>query len=52
MTKWHEFFRGAVRYLLLRKPLLSYGELVLRPVTLVERRAGGDSAFAARQNQT
>ena len=52
MTKWHQFFRGIARYRLLRASLLSYGELVLRPVTIAERRAGGDSAFAAGQNQT
>jgi len=52
MTKWHQFLRGTARYLLLRTPLLSYGELVLRPVTLAERRAGGDSAFAAGQNKS
>jgi hypothetical protein len=52
MTKWHQFWRGIARYLLLRTPLLSYGELVLRPVTIAERRAGGDPAFAAGQNKT
>ena len=52
MTKWHQIFRGAARYLLFLTPLLSYGELVLRPVTLAERRAGGDPAFAAGQNKT
>jgi len=52
MTKWHKFWRGTARYLLIRTPLLSYGELVLRPVTNTERRAGGDLAFAAGQNKT
>jgi hypothetical protein len=37
MNNRNRFFRGAMAFLLLRTPMRTYGELVLRPVTMAER---------------
>ena len=37
MNNRNRFFRSVMAFLLLRTPMRSYGELVLRPVTMAER---------------
>jgi hypothetical protein len=51
MTKWQLFWRRVAAFPVLRNPMLSYGELVLRPVIIAERAAGSDLAHAAGHNK-
>lgn len=44
---WHQFL-GQVASML---PLRSYGELVLRPVTIAERAADAEIAFSTANNK-
>ena len=37
MNNRNRFFRNVMAFLLLKTPMRSYGELVLRPVTIAER---------------
>lgn len=39
MNDQQKFWQRLSAFILLRTPLLSYGELVLRPVTIAERAA-------------
>jgi len=48
---WKKFWRHITAFLLLRTPMGSFGELVLRPVTIAERKAGADIAFSAAHNK-
>jgi len=50
MINWNQFMRRA-NTILLRIPLRSYGELVLRPVTIAEQAAGAEIAFSAADNK-
>ena len=52
MNDWHRFWGRFAAFLFLNKPFRSYGELVLRPVTLAERTATDAAAASARQNKT
>ncbi len=51
MMNWKKFWRHITAYLLLRTPMRSFGELVLRPVTIAERNAGAEIAFSAAHNK-
>jgi hypothetical protein len=51
MINWNRFWRRMAAFMLLRTPMLSYGELVLRPVTIAERTAGAEIAFSAAHNK-
>ena len=51
MMNWKKFCRNITAYLMLRTPLRSFGELVLRPLTIAERKAGADIAFSAAHNK-
>ena len=44
---WRQFLAQAASLL----PLRSYGELVLRPVTIAERTAGAEIAFSSAHNK-
>ena len=52
MTTWYKFWRRVAAFLFLNTPIRTYGELVLRPVTMAERAAVRTTAAAARQNKT
>ncbi len=39
MNNRHHFWRQVMAFLMLRTPMRSYGELVLRPVTMPKRGA-------------
>jgi hypothetical protein len=52
MMKWDGVGRRLATFLLIHTPLLSFGELVLRPVTIAERYAGDIPAPAAGHNKT
>lgn len=52
MTTWYRFWRRVAAVLILNTPIRSYGELVLRPVTMAERAAVRTTAAATRQNKT
>jgi hypothetical protein len=49
--KWNRFWRQLTAFMLLRTPMLSYGELVLRPVTIAEQGAGAEIAFSTAHNK-
>jgi hypothetical protein len=51
MMNWNRFWRRMTAFMLLRTPMLSYGELVLRPVTIAERAAGTEIAFSTAHNK-
>ena len=51
MINWKRFWRQIAAYLLLRTPMRSFGELVLQPVTIAERKAGAEIAFSAAHNK-
>ena len=51
MMNWKKLWRQITAYLLLRTPMRSFGELVLRPVTIAERNAGAEIVFSAAQNK-
>lgn len=51
MLNSNRFWRRITAFLLSRTPILSYGELVLRPVTIAERAAGAEIAFSAAHNK-
>jgi len=51
MTKWYLFWRRVAAFPVLRNPMLSYGELVLRPVTIAEHAASSNLAHAAGLNK-
>jgi hypothetical protein len=46
MNNLNQFWRRVVAFTLSRTPLGSYGELVLRPVTIAEQAAGAEIAFS------
>lgn len=46
MNNWNKFCRQVVTFALSKTPLGSYGELVLRPVTMLEQAAGTEIAFS------
>jgi hypothetical protein len=48
---WKNFWRHKIAKLVLRNPMRSFGELVLRPVTIAERNAGAEIAFSAAHNK-
>jgi hypothetical protein len=48
---WKKFWRHIIANLVLRNPMRSFGELVLRPVTIAERNAGAEIAFSAAHNK-
>jgi hypothetical protein len=50
MTNWKEIGRRIITRIALWAPLRSYGELVLRPVTIAERAAGMQVAFCDANN--
>ncbi|MGI9202813.1 MAG: hypothetical protein ACR2Q3_02315 [Woeseiaceae bacterium] len=50
MTTWKEIGRQTITRIALWAPLRSYGELVLRPVTIAERAAGTQVAFCDTNN--
>ena len=52
MTNLVSIMQRFAAYLLSWNPLLSYGELVLRPVTISERVAGDIPAHVAGRNKT
>lgn len=52
MNDRHRFWRRVMAFLLLRTPMRTYGELVLRPVTIAERATHRASAGPAGQNKT
>lgn len=52
MTNWYRFWRGVAAFLFLNTPIRSYGELVLRPVTIAERNAVETAAASARHKKT
>ena len=47
IMNWNRFWRRMTAFMLSRTLMLSYGELVLRPVTIAERAAGAEIAFSA-----
>ncbi len=51
-STWHELCRRVTAFILLRTWLLSYGELVLRPVTIAERTTVQKLAPSTGQNKT
>ena len=51
MKNWKRFWRRVTAYLLLHTPMRSFGELILRPVTIAERNAGAKIAFSAAHNK-
>jgi len=51
IKNWNRFWRRMTAFMLLRTPMLSYGELVLRPVTIAERAAGAEIAFSTAHNK-
>ena len=51
MNNWNRFWRKITAFLMLRTPLGSYGELVLRPVMIVEQAAGAEIAFSTAHNK-
>lgn len=51
-TNWYRFWRRVAAFLFLNTPIRSYGELVLRPVTIAERAAGKSAVASARHNKT
>lgn len=52
MNDWYRFWRRFAAFLFLNTPFRTYGELVLRPVTLAERAAADAAAASARHNKT
>lgn len=46
MTNWKKLGRRILSKIVLWAPMRSYGELVLRPVTIAERAAGMEVAFS------
>ena len=52
MNNRHRFFRNVMAFLLLRTPMRSYGELVLRPVTMAERASLKGSRARTGHNKT
>jgi len=51
-TNWYRFWRRVAAFLFLNTPIRSYGELVLRPVTIAEREAVRNAAASVRHNKT
>lgn len=51
-TTWYRFWRAVAAFLFLYTPIRSYGELVLRPVTIAERAAVKSAADSARHNKS
>ena len=52
MNNRNRFFRNFTAFLLLRTPMRSYGELVLRPVTMAERASQRGLHARAGYNKT
>ena len=52
MNTWYRFWRRVAAFLFLKTPIRSYGELVLRPVTIAERTAMNTATAGARHNKT
>ena len=52
MNTWYRFWRRFAAFLFLNTPIRSYGELVLRPVTIAERVALKAPAASAGHNKT
>ena len=48
---WYQFLGQVGSWLPLRTLLLTYGELVLRPVTIAERAANAEIAFSTANNK-
>jgi len=51
MNNRNQFLQKLAAFLTLRTPLGSYGELVLRPVMIVEQSAGAEIAFSTAHNK-
>ncbi|MDH3439669.1 MAG: hypothetical protein OEM63_02870 [Gammaproteobacteria bacterium] len=52
MTGWYRFWRRVAAFLVFNTPIRSYGELVLRAVTIAERASVDKAAANARHNKT
>ncbi len=50
-NNWYRFWRRIAAFVYLSTPMRSYGELVLRPVTIAERSLQRTSAASASYNQ-
>ena len=51
-TEWQRFWRRVAAFVYLNTPMRSYGELVLRPVTMAERAVAKSTAVRAGHNKS
>ena len=51
MNEWRRFWRRVVAFVYLNTPMRTYGELVLRTVTIAERTVAKSAAVSAGHNE-